>query len=101
MIKTGICCIVVSVAMSMLPARAAWTLASGTQGASTTMTDGTATLKVIVLDATARTLRLGNKAMTATSFAKDFPVTGADKAWQLDFSMPITLSGETATGVSQ
>ena len=70
-----------------------WTLASGTQGASTTMTDGTATLKMVVLDATARTLRLGIKEMTSTTFAKDFPVTGADKAWELDFSKPITLAG--------
>ena len=82
-------------AFAMLPvaASADWTLASGTQGASTTMTDGTATLKVVVLDAAARTLRLGNKAMTDTAFAKDYPVTGSDKAWELDFSMPITLAG--------
>ena len=82
-------------ALFPVAACADWTLASGTEGASTTMTDGTATLKVVVLDAAARTLRLGNKAMTDTAFAKDYPVTGADKAWLLDFSMPITLAGET------
>ena len=86
---------VIVCAAAMHEAHASWTLASGAQDASTTMTDGTATLKVVVLDAEARTLRLGNKAMTATSFAKDYPVTGSDKVWLLDFSMPITLAGET------
>ena len=71
---------VIVCAAAMHEAHASWTLASGAQDASTTMTDGTATLKVVVLDAEARTLRLGNKAMTATSFAKDYPVTGSDKA---------------------
>ena len=88
---------VVVCAAAMHEAHASWTLASGAQDASTTMTDGTATLNVVVLDAEARTLRLGNKEMTATTFAKDYPVTGADKAWLLDFSMPITLSGESDT----
>lgn len=77
-------------------AQADWTLTSGNVG-NTTMTDGTATLKVKVLDATARTLRLGQKDMTATSFAKDYPVTSKDNAWELDFSKPITLAGSDDT----
>ena len=79
--------------LALSASAADWTLASGAQDASTTMTDGTATLKVVVLDAAARTLRLGNKAMTDTAFAKNYPVTGADTAWELDFSKPITLAG--------
>lgn len=78
-------------------AHAAWTLASGTQGAETTMTDGTATLKVKVLDTTARTLRLGYLAPSAEIYNSSQSATGGDKSWELDLSMPITLSGSSDT----
>ena len=77
-------------------AQADWTLNSGIVG-DTTMTDGTATLKMTVLDAEARTLRLGQKAADA-GFAKTTgDAMGGSKSWLIDLSKPITLSGSDET----
>ena len=76
-------------------AQADWTL-SGTSG-DVTMTDGTATLYVKVLDANARTLRLGRDSLTSTSKGNSKATNGKTDAWNIDLSKPITLAGGTDT----
>ncbi len=92
---------IASVVMAVLAAvtvRADWTLAKGnSDNLKTTMTDGEGhTLKVTVISKADRTLRLGQRTMNDTNFAKSDATNGDSNGWELNFSQPIRLSGAAA-----